>query len=767
MDIRSLIQKLESIEKTIVNEEALTLQQVAAIERAAADKAKADKAQGGWKAFTTWDPKTAGHIALSKLADQHGLPGLFNSQGEYVVAASKRMDGETGEKPQIAPPTPADWEPLKRLGLVPGSAGGPAGLTNLLTGGGAQKEFDQVKSDSARTAAGLSSDRFIKAKLLQLRDLVKKLKATLEKPYDFSTKDIKTENLARELIESFGYLFEADAGAGRGLQGGPTAAQMAQAPAPSAKSPAADKPQIKLDPETKRYVIELPTGQKVTQGRGFPTQQAAMDFLKANPHLATPSSSGTSPKHQKAVDAVSQVAGMTDAEKEAAKALAKKGIAGRMVPYAGAGLDFWDAYERWQDGDRSGAVIAALGGAGGMLPYVGLPISMGAFAANQKRDFDAGRPNVYSAVKDILPENSVMSFKNKLEAIELQDKIVSENANGYFFDWDKNLYRNDGTLVPDDEAIKLWETVQGKPIIHLDESAFEKIMKYGGDALGGIKNFFKGLASKEPDVVKNADPWDATPAQRAGAAVSDAARKNPKTATAAGVATGVGTAHVAGDKKTDSTGKTDKTDNGGKSSDTGSANSGDSGQAAQPADSSSSANSGSAGGQADSVYQGADTKGSGNAAGDNKPAAASITPEQQNLAKEIEAVMGELADIEDETVYAALQDARSTLDQLNKPVAQSFPVKDQPKITSTDVPPATRDNKPTTDNKPTAADFQKTDKDTTPVAAPDKEYQIVPGDNLTKIAKKFNTSIDAIMKANPYIKDPNLIYAGKSLKIPT
>jgi len=48
----------------------------------------------------------------------------------------------------------------------------------------------------------------------------------------------------------------------------------------------------------------------------------------------------------------------------------------------------------------------------------------------------------------------------------------------------------------------------------------------------------------------------------------------------------------------------------------------------------------------------------------------------------------------------------------------------------------------------------------------ESEYTIVKGDNLTKIAKKFGVSIQDIMKANPYIKDPNLIYAGKTLKIP-
>lgn len=45
-------------------------------------------------------------------------------------------------------------------------------------------------------------------------------------------------------------------------------------------------------------------------------------------------------------------------------------------------------------------------------------------------------------------------------------------------------------------------------------------------------------------------------------------------------------------------------------------------------------------------------------------------------------------------------------------------------------------------------------------------YTIVRGDNLTKIAKKNNTTIDEILGFNPYVKDKNKIYAGKTLILP-
>ncbi len=49
--------------------------------------------------------------------------------------------------------------------------------------------------------------------------------------------------------------------------------------------------------------------------------------------------------------------------------------------------------------------------------------------------------------------------------------------------------------------------------------------------------------------------------------------------------------------------------------------------------------------------------------------------------------------------------------------------------------------------------------------APYVTYKIVSGDNLTKIAKQFGTTVDAIVKLNN-IANPNLIYAGADLKIP-
>ena len=47
-----------------------------------------------------------------------------------------------------------------------------------------------------------------------------------------------------------------------------------------------------------------------------------------------------------------------------------------------------------------------------------------------------------------------------------------------------------------------------------------------------------------------------------------------------------------------------------------------------------------------------------------------------------------------------------------------------------------------------------------------RDYVIQWGDTLTGIANRFGTTIQKLMQANPFIVDPNRIYAGQTLKIP-
>ncbi len=45
-------------------------------------------------------------------------------------------------------------------------------------------------------------------------------------------------------------------------------------------------------------------------------------------------------------------------------------------------------------------------------------------------------------------------------------------------------------------------------------------------------------------------------------------------------------------------------------------------------------------------------------------------------------------------------------------------------------------------------------------------YRIQSGDTLSRLAQRYNTSVGALMKANPQIKNADLIYAGRTLNIP-
>jgi len=57
----------------------------------------------------------------------------------------------------------------------------------------------------------------------------------------------------------------------------------------------------------------------------------------------------------------------------------------------------------------------------------------------------------------------------------------------------------------------------------------------------------------------------------------------------------------------------------------------------------------------------------------------------------------------------------------------------------------------------------------TPPPAPvpgGQTYYVLKGDTLRKIAAKFNTTVDAILKVNPKITNPNLIYVGQAITVP-
>lgn len=51
-----------------------------------------------------------------------------------------------------------------------------------------------------------------------------------------------------------------------------------------------------------------------------------------------------------------------------------------------------------------------------------------------------------------------------------------------------------------------------------------------------------------------------------------------------------------------------------------------------------------------------------------------------------------------------------------------------------------------------------------PIQKP-KFYIVKKGDTLSRIAMRFNTTVDELMKLNPQIKDSNLIYVGQRIRV--
>lgn len=172
MDIRSILSKLETI-----SEATLTLASVQAAEKQAMDAAAAKKKAGGMGAFLTLDPRTAGNDALAALAAQNGLPGLMNSQGEFVIAQGDADFHSKPNSPRTAPPNRDDTLALQKAGLIPNNAQGPAGLTDFLSGGKASQEFQASKGASAKVNAQNVSNDFIKKRLGQLKQLTAKIRS--------------------------------------------------------------------------------------------------------------------------------------------------------------------------------------------------------------------------------------------------------------------------------------------------------------------------------------------------------------------------------------------------------------------------------------------------------------------------------------------------------------------------------------------------------------------------------------------------------------
>jgi hypothetical protein len=125
----------------------------------------------------------------------------------------------------------------------------------------------------------------------------------------------------------------------------------------------------------------------------------------------------------------------------AAGKLASK-IAGRAIPGVSIGLDAYDAYDRWKEGDYTGAALSGAGAALGWIPGIGQAASLGALGINAGRDIKAGKYDALGkTVKDAVTPAKAPPMKPGGDPVvyELQKKLAAKGATN-----------SDGTpLVPD------------------------------------------------------------------------------------------------------------------------------------------------------------------------------------------------------------------------------------------------------------------------------------------------------------------------------
>jgi hypothetical protein len=102
----------------------------------------------------------------------------------------------------------------------------------------------------------------------EVKELIDKYLALVEKRKGMAP--VKESQIAKALMESFGYVYEDEASA-------------------------ATKPHT-VKNAAGRYELVTPTGQKIAVGNGFPTQTAAMDYVYKNPQMFTAPEASTMSK---------------------------------------------------------------------------------------------------------------------------------------------------------------------------------------------------------------------------------------------------------------------------------------------------------------------------------------------------------------------------------------------------------------------------------------------------------------------------------------
>jgi hypothetical protein len=125
--------------------------------------------------------------------------------------------------------------------------------------------------------------------------------------------------------------------------------------------------------------------------------QSTVDRLLENSRVAEETAAKTAqamPEAEKAVAA--RMAQATPSPLSRMGTMLKAPLTTGVLGGAGAGLSFYEAYDRYMKGDTSGAVIAALGGAGGLMTMVpglqapGLALGLGSIPLQYANEYIKG-----------------------------------------------------------------------------------------------------------------------------------------------------------------------------------------------------------------------------------------------------------------------------------------------------------------------------------------------------------------------------------------
>jgi peptidoglycan hydrolase-like protein with peptidoglycan-binding domain len=319
----------------------------------------------------------------------------------------------------------------------------------------------------------------------------------------------------------------------------------------------------------------------------------------------------------------------------ALKATGKLGA--RVIPGAGLALGAYDAYNRAKQGDWTGAAIDAAGGVAGLIPGVGTAAQIGLMGVQAGRDkartgsFFPDDNEIKTAAAGQAPAATqaakpAAGVDPKVQA--LQQKLIAAGAK----------IKADGIMGPATQAaMKQFPQVKESvaesmaslrdrlAMIETEQATDENLLTSLGK--GGV-NLYKGakFGFANPTMAKNLTQASHSLATKGGRLLGRGAAtvaKNPKTAIAGAAALGTGLGYAATSKPTGTT------------------------PPVKPPSTS--------------------TQG-GKPTPDGSTTTATADPE---LIKQIQAVMGEIADIETPEVIAALQNAQAAIE--GKPVTAAAP----------------------------------------------------------------------------------------------